>query len=234
MTAAKKTKRVRWECPTGEHRGVLGPSKPRRENIVRYCLPCSQAAGRLVERVAPSLQRQRETAAERAAAKRKAAAERQRARDAERYVVDGVDLRDVMLRAMRLPTCKPLVERLAYRHRVYGSPNIVELVVRRSKTKAYTTGHAWNHYKITITVGTRNDPVRAAGVLLHELAHLATLARGENWNDASPQFARRCHDLHDEWNARFGELVTVDRNISGAYRGRSAAVGRRANGGINP
>jgi hypothetical protein len=34
--------------------------KPRMDSIVRYCLPCSQKAGRLVRRVAPALERQRE------------------------------------------------------------------------------------------------------------------------------------------------------------------------------
>jgi len=40
-----KPKRKRWSCPTGDHPGVLGPGRPRANNIVRYCLPCSEKDG---------------------------------------------------------------------------------------------------------------------------------------------------------------------------------------------
>lgn len=52
------TKQVRWKCEHCES-GVLAPTKPRRNDVRRYCLPCSQRTGKLVERFAPSLQTQR-------------------------------------------------------------------------------------------------------------------------------------------------------------------------------
>lgn len=61
---------VRWDCPNGLHPGVLGPVRPRMDNTVRYCLPCSERAGVLVRRVAPTLERKRKARDERAAAKR--------------------------------------------------------------------------------------------------------------------------------------------------------------------
>lgn len=56
MAAAK---RIRWECPNGLHPGVLASSRPRKNATARYCLPCSETAGVLVERVAPALERKR-------------------------------------------------------------------------------------------------------------------------------------------------------------------------------
>lgn len=63
-------KQVRWKCPTCGN-GLLAPSRPRRNDVRRYCLPCSSKAGVLVERVAPALDKQRET-------REKARAERER------------------------------------------------------------------------------------------------------------------------------------------------------------
>lgn len=69
---------LRWECPNGLHSGVLAPSKPRRDDVRRYCLDCSTKSGRLTERVSPKLAGKREAAAERV--KLKAAARREKAR----------------------------------------------------------------------------------------------------------------------------------------------------------
>lgn len=67
-------KMVRWTCPNGEHPGVLGPSRPRKDHLCRYCIECSLKANRLVERVVPAIEGKREAArqrsAERAAKKR--------------------------------------------------------------------------------------------------------------------------------------------------------------------
>lgn len=51
-------KQSRWKCPTCGH-GLLAPTRPRRNDIRRYCLPCSSKAGVLIERVAPALDAQR-------------------------------------------------------------------------------------------------------------------------------------------------------------------------------
>lgn len=51
-------KQARWKCPACGH-GLLAPTRPRRNDVRRYCLPCSSKAGVLVERVAPALDAQR-------------------------------------------------------------------------------------------------------------------------------------------------------------------------------
>lgn len=54
------TKLVRWVCPVC-HVGKLAPSRPRKNDTRRYCLPCSGESTRLVERVAPALETKRQT-----------------------------------------------------------------------------------------------------------------------------------------------------------------------------
>lgn len=63
----------RWVCPLCRA-GKLAPSRPRRDDVRRYCLPCSAKTGRLVEKVAPSAERERAVSATATAAKRKAKA----------------------------------------------------------------------------------------------------------------------------------------------------------------
>ena len=48
-----KAKQKRWRCPVCEL-GILGPLRPRLNDVRRYCLPCSAKTGRLVERYAPA------------------------------------------------------------------------------------------------------------------------------------------------------------------------------------
>ena len=52
------TKQVRWKCANCDH-GLLAPTKPRKNDVRRYCLPCSAKTGKLVERVSPTLEKQR-------------------------------------------------------------------------------------------------------------------------------------------------------------------------------
>ena len=51
-----------WTCPQCDRRGVLAPGRMRKIDVRRYCLPCSEASGKLVERYCPSLERRREAA----------------------------------------------------------------------------------------------------------------------------------------------------------------------------
>ena len=64
------TPRVRWTCPSPDHPGVLAPARLRKVDVRRYCLPCSEAAGILVEREAPRLSRRRDERARALAVKR--------------------------------------------------------------------------------------------------------------------------------------------------------------------
>ena len=52
-------KQIRWKCEQCDH-GLLAPSRPRKNDVRRYCLTCSAKRGILVERVAPALQKKSE------------------------------------------------------------------------------------------------------------------------------------------------------------------------------
>lgn len=141
-------KRVRWECPAGEHPGVLGSTRPLADATVRYCLPCSEAEGRLVKRVAPALERKRAAKTAVATERRKSKAEREReAKRAERVLVvrevDGslgeVDVRRTVDRMMRLPALREFSERSC----PYYGLSAPDVTLRRSRSKNYTSGHAW-------------------------------------------------------------------------------------------
>ena len=87
-------RRLRWSCPNG-HVDVLGPSRPRRDNVCRYCLPCSQLLGRLTGRTALSLMRESEKRRESRGARHEARETARAARETAHYTVAGIDLRDV-------------------------------------------------------------------------------------------------------------------------------------------
>jgi len=53
-----KTKMKRWVCPLCGS-GKLAPSRPRKDDTRRFCLPCSEKTGRLVERTCPALDKER-------------------------------------------------------------------------------------------------------------------------------------------------------------------------------
>ena len=50
------TKQARWKCEKCND-GLLAPSRPRKNDVRRYCLPCSAKQGTLVERIAPALEK---------------------------------------------------------------------------------------------------------------------------------------------------------------------------------
>ena len=200
-----KPARTRWVCPNGCP-AVLGPTRPRRDNIVRYCLACSAKAGKLVERTAPAMEKKSKASAERSSAKAKLKAMREREREAAKWTVEGVDLRKALTKAMRLPSASHMRREPGF-------------TISRSRTKDYTTGRAWDTRRIHLTIGVGESASRAVGVLLHELAHVACYRAGEDGGDASRRFAKRCHDLHDEWNAKYAGIVEVDIKASGAYAG---------------
>ena len=90
-----------WKCPECGS-GVRGPERPRKNNVVRYCLPCSGKAGVLVERIVPALEVKRKAAKKRAS--KKAATKRSAAlqREKQRRMVDGYDMNLVFLATKKL------------------------------------------------------------------------------------------------------------------------------------
>lgn len=167
------TNRVRWECPNGKHPGALASTRPPKDSLVRYCLPCSQETGRLVERVAPALERKRAAAAVTSAAKAKAkrarettARQRKKEADNQRYIVEGVDLRDEMKKMIKLRAFGGKTGRL-----VRWPPELV--ISRRSKHPLSRMGYAepWRN-RITVATWPSHHLSDARETLLHELTHI--------------------------------------------------------------
>jgi hypothetical protein len=187
---SKETKRVRWDCPNG-HPGVLGSTRPPKDSIVRYCLTCSAQTGRLVLRVAPALERQREAAAARgavkAAAKReRAVLARERARQAEnaRYTVEGVDLRVELRRLIKLRAFGGREGRL------FVSPP--ELVIsRRHQHPSSRLGYAepWRN-RITLATYPGQTLADARETLVHELTHIVVGGHQDDGKWHGPTFKR--------------------------------------------
>lgn len=162
-----KPRLKKWVCP-GCGGGALAPERPRKDDVRRYCLTCSAKSGRLVERVCPSIEaeRQRKATARREAAVRKR--ERERAALTAQHMVAGLDVRQEWARLCRLPFVR---ERLPWR--------TVPLKVAWSRVKDYTTGHA--HYggsEVHLTFYPDVTAAEAKALIAHELAHVIASNRG--------------------------------------------------------
>lgn len=216
MAAAK---RVRWDCPTGEHAGALGPSRPRKLATVRYCLPCSEAAGVLVERVAPALERKRAVKS----ARRSSASARAAESLAARSVVNARDAagRDVMVDVLaEVAECAKL---LGIRR--------PKVTVARSKTRSGTSGRAWpEEHRIHITTSAgRPCAERLREVILHECVHVADTVRTKRTHHDyhGPKFKRALYNaaaarwpevaaMLDEGLIRSRQAYDLDEQIVGA------------------
>ena len=211
MTAPK---RVRWNCPHGCP-GILASTRPPKDSIERYCLPCSAKTGRLVLRVVPALERKRAAAAVSSAAKAKykratAARARQRAKDAEveRYSVHGVDLRDEMKKLLALKAFGGKSGRLFRR-----PPKLV--ISRRTKYPRSRLGFAepWAN-RITLATWPRQDLDGALHTLVHELTHIVVGAQpgAAKWH--GPLFQQT---LRAALKEAYGDTQVYKTDDDGAY-----------------
>jgi hypothetical protein len=154
--------------------------------VRKYCLPCSEKTGKLVERVAPAKLSAERAAAERAAVARDARAEKRLAERAKhRDAVEGAQAAARALRTMPITKVAALISDEALNEaarrysllKAWEKPLTVTVVFRRSEYKPYTSGHAWSfrkqpgHGRIVVTVG--SELADAHVTILHELAHVA-------------------------------------------------------------
>lgn len=204
MVAA--TKKVRWSCPNdARHSAVLGPSKPRRNNVCRYCLVCSSRHGVLVERVAPVVEKKRVARKERTAAKAKAEGERRDATHARRLTVAGIRVDEEVARLWKLPVA------MAARR---ASSMVPHVHVRRAGVKPRTRlGHAYafaREIQIVDYPGiTANDVLET---LAHEVAHCLTPSKGHGvaWKTAFRLLCEQRHGVRPVVERRFhGNVVPL-------------------------
>jgi hypothetical protein len=176
---AKEAKQYRWVCP--ECAGFkLASSRPKKIATVRFCLPCSEATGLLVERGCPKLDRARETQAERDKARReravatkrktkkKARAKREETAE-EKWHYGGYDLRVEATRLLKIARsegypCKKPSMTSSWRHK-----------------GGYATGRSWGG-KVHLTIPKGSPAAPALVLLAHELAHEAAPGHhGSEW-----------------------------------------------------
>jgi len=199
-----------WVCPQCED-AVRAPSVPRKDDVRRYCLPCSKRTGKLVQRTCPALEKRR---AERGAANKarhKARAERARERELKHYTVGGVNLKAEARTLWRLlknaegfhPVAEPAMR------------------IRRSRRTRY--GGKLGHYdprrhEIMIRDYPGITPHDVRETLAHELVH-ARIDRGlhDGWH--GPTFKRTLWHLMREAYGATGEGVIRNR-----FHGRYAAA----------
>jgi len=179
------TKLVRWKCEICSS-GLLAPSKPRKNDVRRYCLPCSKKIGKLVERSIPSLEKKVAKKKE----KRKAVAFRRKEISATSFKTFKNDYRKYVQQYNQGFKIKSEAERLwklfePY-HKGAKMPTIfVELhglKFRRLNDGEVqilggrgNQGHAdYAHKEIML------KPNCGWGTLAHELCHMAVRSRYEN------------------------------------------------------
>ena len=194
------TKQARWKCPQCGA-GILAPTKPRTDDVRRYCLPCSAKGGRLVERVAPALEAKREkrTAfiSEKARQKRQVARRREQPKKMQERC-------DAIRKRMIEKEAERIWKLMADWHKGKPLPRI-EIVRGRNWGSQY--GYAFNGwYRIQVNVDAEQSKMRSKrvwSVLAHELAHCACppIYTGGKNRDTHHREFYRC--LRHVWNKRW-------------------------------
>jgi hypothetical protein len=174
-----KAKRYRWTCDGG-HVGILAPARLRRRDIRRFCWPCSEASGTLVERHCPALERKRAARQERSAAKRELKRARELKRERER---DPHNMRGWFKRLQRLQALKD--------HR-WGWDRVTLECYQGERTARL--GSAFGSWRIRLNTTSRYPEWAQLATLVHEMAHIVNRSRGG-----------RGHD--DGWRSIYGNAI---------------------------
>lgn len=93
-------KNRRWVCPRCSS-GALAPQQPRKDDVRRFCLSCSEETGRLVERKCPALERQRSRRKKKRMAKRAEIDAKRKVEEREKYRMKDGNFADDLTRDLR-------------------------------------------------------------------------------------------------------------------------------------
>lgn len=167
-----------WKCPNGCP-AKLGPERPYKKATIRFCLECSAKSPMLVERTCAAAEKTRAAKTERAAAARVRARER---RSTRRERAARTPAPSPYVHALVLGLAERRLDLMAELRRLWktaqdaglGQPRskLPAFVVRRSRTKETTSGHAYyDGHQIALTLGKSAHVGHALGVLAHEVTH---------------------------------------------------------------
>lgn len=193
---------IRWSCPN-VCGSVLGPERPRKDAVCRYCLACSMRSDRLVPRIPVVLEKRRMAARE----KRKEREIRilivERERTAAYYTMNLVNLLDVLRVAWSMPVAKEWRSRRELTTDYRGMPipalppELPKLVV--SRRIARKLGHA-NYYRHEIVIFEHAmDQHDVVETVLHEVAHILVGPRRREHH--GPAFRATLKTLREEYLA---------------------------------
>lgn len=204
--------KTRWVCEVCGS-AVMGSRRPRLDATVRFCLPCSATSPRLVKRVAPKVEEERQAATAKARDRQRAKSAAQARREAIPWTVQERDLRSLI---------DPYWKALTHIHKGRRLPTIE---TPRRRLDPWSTGMSYG-WRITLTFGREYGD--AAATLLHELVHAALpngVGHGEAWRTTFMSAAR---DLYPDAVFRFDELplTPTKQQVHGAVaRGIAHANG---------
>ena len=207
-------KQVRWKCEKCDD-GLLAPTRPRKNDVRRYCLPCSAKSGRLVDRVAPSLEKKREKRTAIVQQKNK----EKRVRVAKKLQPKKEQQRlDEMRGKMIYKEAERIWELMKPYHKGKRLPHIV---IARGQNRGRQYGYAqstWNNIQVNVD---REQSVsrskRVWEVLAHELCHCAvppTLRSDKTRDVHSREFY---HCLRDVWQKRWGCEISFEKVSTWGY-----------------
>ena len=210
----------RWKCGDCGS-GVLAPTRPRKNDVRRYCLDCSRSTGYLVERTAPALEAKRAVAKIKTVEKQKTRAVKSR----EQWMVAGIDAEKYMQRLSVLPVYggrkgKP------YR---YIKSGYTKLVIHRLKNPArWKLGHC-SSSEIALYVSPDWTERTLREVLMHELMHI--IVPHKNGRSHPRVFHQKMVTAWRQSIRKFGEPVktgTVGKWTATTLAKVEASMGRAA------
>lgn len=208
------TRRVRWTCLSEVGcAAVLGSTRPRRDDVVRYCLACSERTGRLVKRVAPVLEEGRAARHVKRTAKTKVQVEKARETRERYYTVDGVNLLRELEVMWRLPVAKEWQERRRFMRDRGKRPELPTLKIRRQQVIKSQLGVAYlGTRSITVAVTANEKAGRALATLCHEVTHIL-VGQDQAGGYHGSKFKATLRTLREEYQAVCDRELGGDRRV---------------------
>lgn len=208
------TKNVRWKCPLCES-GLLAPSRPRLNDVKRYCLPCSAETGKLVQRIAPALDKKRATkkvATSKRASSMRATATRKQAPAKEQARIDAQRSKIIHKEAEKIWAL------MADYHKGKRLPTI-NIVRAQNRGKQYGYAHG-SFRSIQVNVDADQNIQRSRRVwhtLAHELAHCAVPPKQRDGRGRDTHSREFYHCLRAAWQVRWGCQISFAKVSTWGY-----------------
>lgn len=157
-----------WTCTRCESR-VVGPQRPRKNAVARFCLSCSEKTGYLVPRECRAVIERATRRHEARKVKIKKTREKRTAKHETYITLNGVNLGAELYRIWNLPAAR--ARRLTH-NRTQAFPQL--RVKRPANTKAWSGYANFGRRTVMVRAGADVDQARIAEILVHEIAHMCT------------------------------------------------------------